>query len=112
MSKTKVKAKAKPKAKSLYGADDAAIRAELRRVRVSAGLSQAALAANFGRFQSFVSTAERSDGIRLDLAQIRRWCAACGTTLPAFVAAVEERLKPLARRRAGDEPAKSKKTKA
>jgi transcriptional regulator with XRE-family HTH domain len=80
--------------KSLYSTENTVVKAQLRKLREDAGLSQTRLAAEFGRFQSFVSTVERGM-VRLDLAQLRHWCAACGTTLPAFVAAVEERLKPL-----------------
>jgi transcriptional regulator with XRE-family HTH domain len=80
--------------KSLYSTENKEVRAQLRKAREDAGLSQTQLAAEFGRFQSFVSTVERGL-VRLDLAQVRHWCVACGTTLPAFVAAVEERLKPL-----------------
>jgi len=80
--------------KSIYSNENKEILAQLRKVREDAGITQADLSAEFGRLQSFASTVERGL-VRLDLAQARRWCAVCGTTLPAFVAAVEERLKPL-----------------
>lgn len=78
--------------KSLYTAENKEIRAQLRALREAAGLSQMELAAEFGRFQSFVSTVERGL-VRLDIAQVRRWCKACGTTFPVFAEAVEQRLK-------------------
>jgi transcriptional regulator with XRE-family HTH domain len=84
--------------KSLYSTENKEIRAQLRKVREDAGLTQAELSAEFGRLQSFASTVERGL-VRLDLAQARRWCAACGTTLPAFVGALEERLRALAQAR-------------
>lgn len=85
--------------KSLYTVEAKEIRALLRRVRLDAGLTQAQLSDEFGRPQSFASTIERGL-VRADLAQIRRWCLLCGTTLPAFVATLEERLKAVQRTRA------------
>lgn len=77
--------------KSIYRSENAIVCAQLRAVRKAAGLNQADLAAKFKRLQSFVSTVERGL-VRLDIIQLREWCLACGTTLPAFVQALEERL--------------------
>jgi transcriptional regulator with XRE-family HTH domain len=77
--------------KSIYRSENAVVCAQLRAVRKAAGLNQAELAAKFKRLQSFVSTVERGL-VRLDIIQLREWCLACGTTLPAFVQALEERL--------------------
>lgn len=110
-SKSKAKGKAAAKAKSSAHTDDhKVIGAELKRLRIAAGFNQTQLAAEFGKFQSFVSVAERSDGSRLDLIQLRYWCFACGTTLQAFVAAVEARLPPLGGKGASRSTRKSPKT--
>jgi transcriptional regulator with XRE-family HTH domain len=44
-----------------------------------------------GQSQSFVSKAEAGER-RLDVVQLRTICQALGTTLPTFVAKLEERL--------------------
>lgn len=60
----------------------------LRDLRVKADLTQAQLSTRLGRRQSFVSDVERGQR-RLDILQLRDFCAAVGTTLPKFVAAYE-----------------------
>jgi transcriptional regulator with XRE-family HTH domain len=97
--------------KSLYTAENKEVRAQLRAIREAAGLSQTELAATFGRFQSFVSTVERGL-VRLDVVQVRRWCAACGTTFPAFAQAVEERLTAMQVARAAVRQAPRKRSKS
>lgn len=77
--------------KSIYTAEHAVLLELLREARAAAGLTQAALAARLGRTQSFVTKAERGDR-RLDVVQLRTVLAALGTTLPAFVGRLEERL--------------------
>ena len=84
--------------KFLYALESRVIREQLRKVRLEAGLTQAELSSQFGRLQSFASTIERGL-VRADLAQVRHWCRVCGTSLPAFAVALEERLKALSGRR-------------
>jgi transcriptional regulator with XRE-family HTH domain len=64
----------------------------LKEARASAGLTQVQLANKLQQSQSFVSKMEVGER-RLDMVQLRTVCAALGTTLPAFVAKWEERLK-------------------
>jgi transcriptional regulator with XRE-family HTH domain len=77
--------------KSIYTDEYAVLLALLREARRAAGLSQVQLAERLGQSQSFVSKAEKGDR-RLDLIQLRTICQALGTTLPDFVARLEERL--------------------
>ena len=77
--------------KSIHTDEYAALLALLREARASAGLTQVQLAERLGQSQSFVSKAEVGER-RLDVIQLRTICEAVGTTLPAFVAKLEERL--------------------
>ena len=77
--------------KSIYTAEYAALLALLREAREAAGLTQVQLARALGQSQSFVSKAEKGDR-RLDLVRLRTIYLALGTTLPEFVARLEERL--------------------
>ena len=79
--------------KSIYTAEYAALLALLREAREAAGLTQVQLAGALGQSQSFVSKAEKGDR-RLDLVRLRMRTIylALGTTLPEFVARLEERL--------------------
>lgn len=63
----------------------------LRGAREAAGLTQVELAQALRRSQSFVSKVERGE-TRLDVLQLRAICRALGTTLPDFVARLEEQL--------------------
>lgn len=63
----------------------------LRETRETAGITQIELAERLGQTQSYISKVERGER-RLDIVQLRQFCAALGTTLPALVAAYEERL--------------------
>jgi transcriptional regulator with XRE-family HTH domain len=63
----------------------------LREARQAAGLTQVGLAAALGRSLSLVSKAEVGE-TRLDVVQLRSICQALRTTLPTFVARLEERL--------------------
>lgn len=58
-------------------------------IRSKAGLKQAELAALLDRSQSYVSDVERG-GRRLDLLQLREYCAACNQDLTAFVRRFEK----------------------
>lgn len=63
----------------------------LRDSRVAANLTQTQLSERLGRAQSFVSDIERGQR-RLDLVQLRDWCAAIDTTLPKLVQDFEQRI--------------------
>jgi transcriptional regulator with XRE-family HTH domain len=63
----------------------------LRDSRVAANLTQAQLSERLGRAQSFISDVERGQR-RLDLVQLRDWCAAIGTALPKLVRDFEQRI--------------------
>jgi transcriptional regulator with XRE-family HTH domain len=77
--------------KTIYTDEYAALLALLREARQAANLTQVELATKIGQSQSFVSKAEVGER-RLDVMQLRTICQALGTTLPAFVAKLEERL--------------------
>ena len=70
--------------KSLYRAENVVLAGLLRDMRDAAGLTQAELAKAIKRRQSYVSTVENGDR-RLDLVQLRDYCAACGVPLLTFV---------------------------
>jgi transcriptional regulator with XRE-family HTH domain len=70
----------------------------LRETRQAAQLTQVQLAKRIGQSQSFVSKVEIGER-RLDVIQLRTLCQALGTTLPAFIAQLEERLAKRQRRR-------------
>lgn len=78
------------KSRHPWDASRARVQEELRRVRASAGLTQAELGQLMGRHQAFVSRYERGER-RLDLVDLALVCRACKTDLTAFVS----RLDPL-----------------
>ena len=63
--------------KTLRTPQHRALVAELRRVRLAAGLTQAALAAKLGVAQSFVAKVENAER-RLDVVEFARWMEATG----------------------------------
>jgi transcriptional regulator with XRE-family HTH domain len=77
--------------KSIYTDEYAVVLALLRETRLAAKLTQVELAERFGQSQSFVSKVEIGER-RLDLIQLRTICRALGTTLPAFIAQLEQQL--------------------
>lgn len=77
--------------KSIHTEEYAALLALLREARQAANLTQVQLAERLGQSQSFVTKVETGDR-RLDLIQLRTICLALGTTLPAFVEKLEQRL--------------------
>lgn len=77
--------------KSIHKAEYAILLQQLRDLRLAAGLTQAGLSAALGRPQSYVSDVERG-GRRMDLLQLRDFCAACGITLKTFVSKFERAL--------------------
>ena len=84
--------------KTIFTEEYAALLALLRETRKAAGLTQVQLAERVGETQSYVSKLERGE-LRLDVIQLRTLCLAFGTTLPGFVAKLEERLAKRAKRR-------------
>ncbi|TDK21485.1 XRE family transcriptional regulator [Luteimonas aestuarii] len=78
-------------AKSIHQAEYQVLLQLLRDMRTSAGLTQTELSRALGRVQSYVSDVER--GVRrMDLLQLRAYCAACGLALPTFVKRFESAL--------------------
>ena len=70
----------------------------LKEIRKESGLNQEAVARGTGFSQSMVSKVERGER-RLDIAELREWCAVMGVTLPSVVARFEaDLLKGTARR--------------
>jgi transcriptional regulator with XRE-family HTH domain len=63
----------------------------LRETREKAGLTQTDLAERLGETQSFISKCERGER-RIDIAELREFCAAMGTTLEKFIRQFEKRL--------------------
>ena len=84
--------------KSVHTRDYAVLLKLLRKVRLAAGVTQVQLAERLGESQSHLSKMERGE-VRLDLLQVRRFCQALGTTLPAFVAELERSIAAEGRRR-------------
>ena len=80
-----------PMKKSVYTREYAVLVQTLREVRHEAGVTQVELAKRVGQTQSFVSKCEKGN-CRLDVVQLRAFCQALGTTLPALIAKFERRL--------------------
>lgn len=91
-------------AKSLYRVENLALAALLREMREKQGLVQTQFAARVGRNQTYVSNVEL--GIRrLDVVELRDYCAALGVSLQDFVQMWEARLpKAKARRTPARKP--------
>src|SRR3546814_19068219 len=71
--------------KTLYSAEAAVLRRQLRAAREEVGITQAALSEALGRKQSFISDIER--GVRrLDTVELWHLCNALGLDLTEFVA--------------------------
>lgn len=77
--------------KTIYTDEYAVLLTLLREAREAASLTQVQLAERIQQSQSYVSKAEKGER-RLDVIQLRTICQELGTTLPAFVARLEERL--------------------
>ena len=78
--------------KSVHTREYAVLLQLLRETRLAAGVTQVQLAKRIGETQSHLSKMERGE-IRLDVVQMRTICHALGTTLPAFSASLEKRLR-------------------
>ncbi|RXR05970.1 helix-turn-helix domain-containing protein [Pseudoxanthomonas composti] len=75
--------------KSIHKAEYAILLRHLRDLRLAAGLTQVGLSTALGRPQSYVSDIERGER-RMDLLQLRDFCAACGSSLSKFVSKFEK----------------------
>ena len=77
--------------KSIVSSHYTVVLSELRNARLAAGLSQEMLANRIGQTQSFVSKVERGER-RLDVVELRMFCAAIGIDLSSFVKQIDELL--------------------
>ena len=77
--------------KSIYTRQYGVFLTLLREAREDAGLTQQDLAAKLDTTQSQVSKCERGER-RLDVIELREWCAALGVKTPKFVAKLDETL--------------------
>lgn len=85
-------------AKSLYRTENLELAALLRELREGTGLVQTALGERMGRNQTYVSNVEL--GIRrLDVVELRDYCAALEIDLSDFIDRWEKRIAPPARGR-------------
>ncbi|PLP97922.1 transcriptional regulator [Cupriavidus pauculus] len=75
--------------KTIHSEQYAHLLALLRSAREAAELTQIQLASRLGETQSFVSKCERGER-RLDLIELRLWCAAIGVPLIEFVTRLEQ----------------------
>jgi transcriptional regulator with XRE-family HTH domain len=77
--------------KSIHSAQYKAFLEVLRKARRRAGLTQIDLAERIGETQSFVSKCERGER-RIDVIELREFCAAFGISLRKFEGILERRL--------------------
>ncbi|MCX7168918.1 MAG: helix-turn-helix transcriptional regulator [Proteobacteria bacterium] len=70
--------------KSLHSLEYKLLLEMLREIREAAGLTQEDMATKLNATQSFVSKCERGER-RLDVVELRSWCAVIGTPFPAFL---------------------------
>jgi transcriptional regulator with XRE-family HTH domain len=75
--------------KTIYSQQYAQFLQLLRAVREESGFTQADLASRLGATQSFVSKCERGDR-RLDVVELRAWCAALEIPFLKFLRRFEE----------------------
>lgn len=78
--------------KSVTSEDYKVLLACLKEAREGAGLTQADVAERLDMSQSQVSKCERGER-RLDVIELREWCAALGVGFPAFIRVLERALK-------------------
>ena len=74
--------------KTIHSAGYALLLRRLRRARKDAGVTQEQLAKRLGVTQSAVSKCERAER-RIDVIELRAWCAALRVSFPAFVAELD-----------------------
>ena len=84
--------------KSIHTSENDVFLELLREVRQAANLTQVDVGERLGKGQSFVSKVERGE-IRLDVIQLRTFCHAIKTTLPAFAQQLEDNLARSKRRK-------------
>ncbi len=77
--------------KSIFTREYQAFLALLRARRVKAGVTQVELAKRLRTTQSIVSKCERGER-RLDVIELRSWCAAIDTSFTRFAAELDRRL--------------------
>jgi transcriptional regulator with XRE-family HTH domain len=77
--------------KTIYTSEYTVFLHQLRQTRKQVGLTQEQLAGRLGVTQSFIGKCERGER-RVDILELRTFCAAMGTTLPEFIAELERRL--------------------
>jgi transcriptional regulator with XRE-family HTH domain len=77
--------------KSIHSAQYKVLLKVLREARHRAGLTQIEFAKRIGETQSFVSKCERGER-RIDVIELRVFCAALGITLRKFEGILERRL--------------------
>lgn len=77
--------------KTIHTTEYATLLTLLREIRQAAGVTQVQLAEKVSETQSQISKIERGE-VRLDIIELRTICLALGTTLPAFVAELDQRL--------------------
>jgi transcriptional regulator with XRE-family HTH domain len=83
--------------KSIHRPEYDVLRAQLRKLREGAGVTQTELSAGLKRSQSFISDIER--GVRrLDVLELRDVCELLGTPFLDFVAAFDEAAASLSRK--------------
>ena len=70
--------------KTLYRPEYRILLDLLRAIRMEAGINQEKVAEGTGFSQSMVSKVERGER-RLDIVELRQWCAVIGVALPSFV---------------------------
>jgi transcriptional regulator with XRE-family HTH domain len=80
-----------PRTPTIHAPEYAVILRLLREARLEAGLSQGEVAKQLGYSRTVISKLERGE-LRLDLLQLRQFCAAVGVPLLTFVQRVEEAL--------------------
>lgn len=78
--------------KSVHQDEHAVLARLLKEMRQASGITQVAFAEALGRSQSHISDIE-SGTRRLDLVQLRDYCAVCGVSLTAFVKRFEAALR-------------------
>ncbi|MDR2032430.1 MAG: helix-turn-helix domain-containing protein [Azoarcus sp.] len=77
---------------SIWSPSHILLRAQLRELRIRAGVTQAQLAARLGKPQSYVSKVESGER-RLDFLEVREYCTGCGQEFMTFVEMLEALLK-------------------
>ena len=77
--------------KSIYSETYAVFLVLLRETREKAGITQVELSEQLGETQSFVSKCERGER-RIDIAELREFCAVMDTTMEKFIRQFEKKL--------------------